>query len=441
MAQLIVPQIRVLWDGLNLCAYTFSGEPDPQPLVFNVTVDCGQDNQWPTGSMSWNPTGPAYDVYEQLVKSLKEDTVITITFGYAAYGGPEISFGFNYSGTEITYGTDMAIKVDLACRAAWKSAASRNSMSIDNAEKFSDKGKDAVEVNEQVTGGYTGVRPLEYNDCALRDAKEVKIKQVQIKDQTYGAVTNNMQKELGNKVFLSNIGTDGQAIAFAPLSWQGQKKCGEILPPVSGASKVDPKKRYGYIIGPGIITSFTRKMEYSPPTQDKTSTSGNPKNPPQSNPKPQPPGQQTKPATTTQKKAQKPNAKSVQATSSPSNNKGLQYSENPNGPQKQQALNEEEGVKITANIFMCPAMTGIKPQDVIYVPSLNGQIIEDYKVTSVTYTQDGGSFSVSVQGCRPYGLNSSMYPKEAEKFLQKAKTLKTLSDWEHFAWRERLGLP
>jgi hypothetical protein len=242
-------------------------------------------------------------------------------------------------------------------------------------------------------------------------------------------------------VFLSNIGSDGQPIAFAPLSWQGQKKCGTILEPVKGTTNPNPKERYGYIIGPGIITSFTRKMEYSQPTADKTGTAGNPKNPVQSTKTPPIPGRQTRPATTAQKEAQKPNNNSVQATSSPSNNKGLLYSENPNGPQKQQVMNEEEGVKMDSQIFMCPAITGIKPQDVVYVPSLTGKIIEDYKVTSVTYSQDGGTFAVSIQGCRPYGLNTSMYPEEAEKFLQKAKTLQTLSDWEHFAWRERLGLP
>jgi hypothetical protein len=441
MANLIVPQVKVLWDQTNLSAYSFEGDPNPQPVVFNVQVTCGSDNQWPVGSMNWNPTGPAFELYEKLVQSAKEDTVITVIFGYGAFGGPEISFGFNYGGTDISYGTDMSITVSLACRSAWKSAASRNSVSINKAEKFADKGIDAVQMSEEITGGYTGARKLEFTECAKKDAKEVKIKQAQFKDQTQGAVTNNMQKELGNKVFLSNIGSDGQPIAFAPLSWQGQKKCGTILEPVKGTTNPNPKERYGYIIGPGIITSFTRKMEYSQPTADKTGTAGNPKNPVQSTKTPPIPGRQTRPATTAQKEAQKPNNNSVQATSSPSNNKGLLYSENPNGPQKQQVMNEEEGVKMDSQIFMCPAITGIKPQDVVYVPSLSGKIIEDYKVTSVTYSQDGGTFAVSVQGCRPYGLNTSMYPEEAKKFLEKAKTLQTLSDWEHFAWRERLGLP
>jgi hypothetical protein len=441
MATLIVPQVEVIWDGTNLSAYSLPNATQPEPLVFNVEVTCGSDNQWPTAKMNWNPTGPAFEVYEKLIKALKKDSVITIRYGYMAYGGPAISFGFNYSGTEISYGVDMSITVSLACTAAATSAASRNSMSVNKAEKFKDKGIDAKQMSEQITGGYTGAREIVWSDCALKDAKDVKIKQAQFKDQTYGSVQNNMQKELGNKIFLSNIGSDGQAIAFAPLSWQGQQKCGSIKEPVKGGKEPDPKERYGYIIGPGIITSFTRKMEYAPPTQDKLDTSGNPKNPANSSKQKPAPGSQTRPLTEVQKDAQKPNSKSVQNPSSPSNVKGVTYSENPNGPQKQKVLNEEEGVKMDAQIFMCPAITGIKPQDVIYVPSLSGKTIEDYKITSVTYSQDGGTFSVSVQGCRPYGLDTAMYPDEAKKFLEKAKSLQTLDDWANFAWRDRLSLP
>jgi len=441
MANLIVPQVKVDWDGTNLCAYTFPNDPDPQPVVFNVKVTCGGENQWPTGSMSWNPTGPAFKLYEKLVASATENTVIKVTFGYGAYGGPEITFNFNYSGTMISYGVDMSINVDLACRQAWNSAATRNSVSIDKAEKFTDKGVDAIQMSKELAGSYSEVKDMVYNDCAEKDAKDVKIKRAQFKDQTYGAVSSNLQKQLGNKIFLSNIGSNGEAIAFAPLAWQGTKNCGEILPPPKGGSAVKAKERYGYIIGPGIITSFTRKMEYAPPTNDQTNQAGNPVSPAQSTTPKAIPGQQKRPATEAEKKAKEPSKKAVNNASSPSNVKGVQYSENPNGPQKQEVLNEEEGVRMEAEIFMCPAVTGIKPQDVIYVPSLDGKIIEDYKISSVSYTQDGGSFSVSIQASRPYGLNVPMYAKESKKFLEKAKTLVTLEDWEQFAWRERLGLP
>lgn len=441
MANLIVPQIKVDWEGTNLCAYTFPNDPEPQPVVFNVKVDMTGGTGWPTGTMSWNPTGPAFKLYEKLVASATEKTVIKVTFGYGAYGGPEIQFFFNYSGTTINYGVDMSISVELACRQAWNSSATRNSVSIDKAEKFADKGVDAIQMSKELAASYSDVKPMLYNECAEKDAKEVKIKRAQFKDQTYGSVSSNLQKQLGNDIFLSNIGSTGETVAFAPLAWQGTKKCGQILPPPKGGAALKSKERYGYIIGPGIITSFTRKMEYAPPTNDQTSNVSNPTNPTQSNTPTAIPGQQKRPATEAQKKATEPSKKAVNNASSPSNVKGVQYSENPNGPQKQEVLNQEEGVKMNAEIFMCPAITGIKPQDVIYVPSLDGKIIEDYKVSTVCYTQDGGSFSVSIQASRPYGLNVPMYKEESKKFLDKAKSLVTLADWEQFAWRERLGLP
>lgn len=441
MASLITPQVLVIWDDINLSQYPLGGSESMEPLVYNVEVSLTSGDQWPTGSFEWNPTGPAFEVYEKLVAKATEKTIIKVRFGYWPYNGPQITFFFNYSGTEITYGKDMRVQVKLACRQAWYSAATRNSMSIDQTNgKFKDKGKDAIQTLEAINGGYTGNVKVQFTECAAKDAKEVKIAQAQFKDQTYGAAANNLVKELGNKNFLSNIGSAGEVWAFPPLSWQGQKECGSIKFPPPPLTDPLPKERYGYIIGPGIITSFTRSMEYTQPTQDKSSTPGQVKNPPQSKRNKPAPGRQQTPATEAEAKAQKP-GESVANASSPGNVRGIQYTENPNGPEKQKLMNDEQGVKISAQIYMCPAITGIKPQDVIYVPSLSGKVIEDYKVDSVTYSEQGGVISVSVQGVRDYGLNKPMYPKESEKFLEKAKSLKTLQDWEYFAWRERLGLP
>jgi hypothetical protein len=388
--------------------------------------------------MKWNPTGPAFEVYERLVTE-KQDKVIEVEYGYGAYNGPVIRFGFNYSGTEITYGADMEIDIALSCRLAANSSTTRNSMSIDQTDgTFKDKGKDALETLNAVNEGYTDARKPIWTPCAEKDAKDVKIKKVQFKDQTNGSVNLNAQKELGNKILLSNIGSDGQQIIWSPYTWEAEQGCGGVLMP---EKEPDPMKRYGYIVGPGIITSFTRKMEYAPPTQDKTGTAGGNKAPPQTK-KPTPaPATTTTGMTQEEKDSQKPNEKSTQNASSPSNTNGIQYGENPNGPQKQKLLNEEQGVEMNATIFMCPAVTGIKPEDIIFVPSLKGDRIEDYKVSSVSYAQSGGVVSVTVKGSRTYSLSQPMYPEASEPFLEKAKTLTTLKAWEKFAWQERLGLP
>jgi hypothetical protein len=121
----------------------------------------------------------------------------------------------------------------------------------------------------------------------------------------------------------------------------------------------------------------------------------------------------------------------------------MEFSENPNGPQKQALNKEEEGVKLQAQLFMCPAIVGIKPQDVVYIPSLKtgSTQIEDYKVLSVSYSQQGATVGVSIEASRTFGLSKPMYPEEAKKFIEKANSLQTLNNWENFAWRERLGLP
>ena len=90
--------------------------------------------------------------------------------------------------------------------------------------------------------------------------------------------------------------------------------------------------------------------------------------------------------------------------------------------------------------MLVPALVGIKPYDVVYIPSLTGNYIEDWIVESVSYDQNDGNVSVSVQGTREYGLGTPMDAKNAEKFKQYAKDQgligpnATLDNWDKYAW-------
>ena len=92
-------------------------------------------------------------------------------------------------------------------------------------------------------------------------------------------------------------------------------------------------------------------------------------------------------------------------------------------------------------MFMCPALVGIKPQDVIYIPSLKigDALMEDYRVKTVSYVQDGAQITVNVSACRTAGLNHLMNDTAGKKFQEKADTLKTEQDWLNYAWKERMG--
>lgn len=438
MATLIVPQVTVFWGDTNLSAYEI-GDGQIEPLVYDVQCALTADsNTAPTGSMSWNPSGPGFDKFNDFVSN-KYKEKIKVKFWYV--DGPEVEFFFYYAGSDISYGLDMRIKVALSATSAFKSTATRSSFSQDKAPKFEDKGQNALEWQKAIKEAYPESPDVQWTDCAKQDAKEVQIRRVQVKDQTYGATTQNLQQQLGNTLFLSNIGTEAQLIAYAPLTYQAEKKCGEIAE--RKGKKIDPKQRYGYLLGPTIISTFNRKAAFSPPTAQKSSVSGQPKNPTQKK-KPKPaPGSNPTQAAEDIEKAQQEAKTSVQTPSSPSITKGLEFSENPNGPAKQEALNEEEGIKLSAQLFLTPSILGIKPQDVVYIPSLQegNKNIEDYKVISVSYQQSGAEFTVSLEGSRTFGLSKPMWPEESEKFLKKAQSLKTLDQWEQYTWREPLGLP
>ena len=432
---LILPQVQVKWGGENLSAYSLAGSKELQPIVFDVEVSLPEGgNSWPTGAMNWLPVGPAVEVYEKLVTS-KVDELIEVRFYYV--NGPFIRFAFQYNGSDIDYGKDMKIRVLLSCRDAAKSNAARVSAFHDYQEK--PVSMNQAQKDQQKDFG--NVLQLKKTEQAKKDGEKIKVQTTAYKDQTLGAQIQNTAKDSGDTLLLHNIGTQGGVVQYTPYTWEGKQGGGEILDPPGPGGEVKPEKRYGYLLGPGIITTFNRKMEFPSQTQTESATVTQPGNNPQKNKKPTlPPGTQDTKNTKDQKEAQAKAQKTTNA-SSPSINKGTQFEKNEVGPEKQQYLQQEEGVKLTADMYMCPALVGIKPQDIIFVPSLKqgDNRIEDYKITSVSYAQRGGIIGVNIQATRTYGLNDSMNPTASKKWIEKANQLKTLDDWANYAWKERIG--
>ena len=113
---------------------------------------------------------------------------------------------------------------------------------------------------------------------------------------------------------------------------------------------------------------------------------------------------------------------------------------NPDGPPKQDAMKKERGSKIALNTLLVPALVGIKPIDILFIPSLKGDYIEDWIVTGVEYQQTDGGVDVSIQGARQYGLEALMNIPLSEKWLPLAISKRlvgpgaTLEAWEEYAW-------
>lgn len=440
MAALVVPQVQVKWGNRNLSAYTLKNADTPQSIVYNVSV--ALTDQWPTGEFMWNPSGPAFDVYKECMskEGLKED--IFIRFYYV--NGPYVLFKFQFNGAEVTYGNDMVVKTFLACKGSFKSNGVRATAMEDYSEgKFNAKGVDLWKAINDIEMAYGKPVPVKLSDKSKEDLKKISLLSWQYKDQTFGAIRQNVAQQAGDKLVMTNINSDGQANQFGPLSWEGKEKTDSVIFPPGPGGTPKGEQRYGYLLGPGIIQSFTRSVQYPPQTQGMDASNTQPGNTP-NKPKQQPiPGAQQTLAVEQQNQAQKDaQGRSVTNPSSPSTVRGNKFAKNDIGPEKQQLMQQEDqGIDFSANIFMCPALVGIKPQDVVYIPSLRigDAVMEDYKVKSVTYSQDGATVSVSISASRTAGLDKLMNPTAGEKFKKKADTLKTIDDWTAYAWTERMG--
>jgi hypothetical protein len=186
-----------------------------------------------------------------------------------------------------------------------------------------------------------------------------------------------------------------------------------------------------------LINSIQRSVEWKPPQQTKTNTpstqtkvtSKKDKKDKNANKS----GATPAPQTEAEKQAEK-KTKATLGTSNARPNPGVNNADNKDGPLKQKLLQSENTAKLQFQTLMVPVLTGIKPNDIVYIPSFTGTYIEDWIVQSVDYSQTDGGVEISVSATRTYGVGDMMVPSAGEKFKTKAKKLKTLEDWENYAW-------
>ena len=283
---------------------------------------------------------------------------------------------------------------------------------------------------------------LKFSKSAEEYANKATTVSVYGSDVTFGTSTANIARQMGASTFGNNI-EKANVIIFAPYSYKGSKEEVIDASTVQGGTSPDPSKRYGYILGPAIIDTLTRTASWKPPQQDNNRT-----------PASQPIVIDAKKnKDKVQKQVSNPQEKSgttaAKPTSSPlgtANNRGssnVQALNNPEAPDRQNALNQEKAATLDMNTFMCPLLVGIKPNDIVFVPSLSGKYIEDWIVQDVSYTQSNGNVTVNLNATRIIGTGTPMQETIGKNFKKIAKDKKligpdaSLESWEKYAW----GLP
>lgn len=440
---LIIPRVEVYWGKVNLTSYNGDGNyPKGEPLVYKVECTMPREADNPSGSMMWVPTAGAYDVYEELLKNNADDQIV-MTFGYL--GKKKISMVWIWGGNQYTYGNSMALRVTLLSELS--GLVNSTIRSVANNADESMAMQSAIKKTEKLFA-VEKFKLIRYTEDAQRDLEGNNIFNQYTRDTTFVSAINNIVKENGNYVYSTNIVSDkvtsdtspitgrtetaSKLVVFTPFQYDGKADVVLDGQSVRYSEFFDPTKRYGYLIGPSIINTMERTFRWSAPQQMQAPTPNKTATP--SKKKKQ--GGTIAPVETQVSRSEGIGAVRNTALASP--NPGISVALDAVGPGKQIFQQQEAAAQLSFNTFLVPALVGIKPYDIIYIPKLNPDgvdDIEDWIVNTVDYNQTDGGVDISVTASRTYGIPSTLMSQPSgQKFLEKAKTLSTLEKWEEYAW-------
>ena len=439
---LIIPRVEVYWGETNLTSYNGSIKSFPQgePVVYKVECRLPNESQNPDGTLMWAPTAAALEVYKDLTDNHINEQIVT-TFGYL--GKKTISFVWIWGGQRIVYGNSQEMQVNLLSELS--GLINADTRSTANNADYSMTMLDAISKTEKFFQ-VDKFKLVKYSEKAAQDLKTTKIQNQYGRDQTFVGEINKLVRENGNYVFSTNIlpagGTSGseptsKLVIFTPFTYEGDKDSVLDGATISPNTSPDPTKRYGYLLGPSVFNSMERSFRWQPPQQimaptaAKASLAVTNKGKKEKVVQPNPADKNHQSVAGSKGGARGPS----RASSHP----GVSIQQDKVGPRKQILQQLEATSTLTFHTFLVPAFVGIKPYDIVYVPSLAAKSendIEDWIVTTVDYNQTDGGIEISVTATRPYGTGSSLMNKTSgNKFLEKAKKLKTLEDWEAYAWQ------
>jgi hypothetical protein len=478
---LLIPRCEVYWGDENITffkgAEKWPGSDGPQPLVYNVKVNIHEEGQTPSGSMSWNPSALAYREYERLVRD-KYDKTIVVKYYYP--GGPAIAFSFVWAGQTESYGRNMDITVRLyseldgLCEGYIKSFVTVENgvtllRALDSVEQLFGI-KEAL--NSLYPNNTTPKTLISFAGKVGEELGKVKVLSNYSEGTTFSQSVENIVGQNGNIAFfhnlMSGLPSGGSryvssdlpgVVIFPPYSWLGKKlENGKLVEigytkddyselvsyrPPGQRSNSYPTIRFGYFLGPAMIDSMTKTSEWSPGQKTRRNTRS-------TNPKVQrfdiTLGETgfTFKSTQDLKNQVSQNAKNTNGaggTFGSMSRPGMRLEGNEEGEFKKHLLQRERTAKLSANLFMCPALTGIKPCDIIFIPGFSGGSMEDWIVNSVEYEQSDGGVNLSIQASRTNGLGTFMNPQIGKNWLDVAvNTLGlvgkygSIENWVRYAW-------
>lgn len=421
VGKLTQPFVKLTWGDLDLTEYS-AGGMRPQPIFYNVKMQLEKTSAAPTLEFNFSPSPPAFQAFVDC-KTNRLDQPITLEIGYAM--GNVMAIKFFYAGCAFATGHEMDITVYAV--APIKGAWTNNRINFTMDKPIPLKDFPAL-VKEKCGEGCKDIE-FEFVGTAKEDSGKIEIKHAVINQTSHRAVVD-IARANG---MLTSINPEGKLVIHYSYNYPPEPEADKPNSPAK--PKYDGVIRNIYIAGPGLLNSFRREQRFQVgnTTFDLDSAFTSPVAFEQDNAKVV--------QTTTlsgESTAAKPATAATSGQSHPTYAQSGTLVAAASLKEARAAWAQQSTTTGNGNFFMVPYLVGVKPRDILCIPSLNADnpYFEDWIIETVSYEQkDEGGVEIGMSCTRPFpGEGLIIAEADAKAVEDVLKTLKTTKDWHNLYW-------
>jgi len=422
---LLQAYVTLIWGGKNLSSYD-DGAGGKQALAQNVRISLDQGEKAPSCSFEISPNPIGFKLFQE-IKATALSKPWTVEIGYL--NGSKVTWAFKFAGMNMTTGHDPKLEITgvSVLKGCWTD--NKISYTMEEERPLSEIPK----MLQEKAGDCSKELKVQFTGQALEEASKIMVKANQTQRTPHSILMDTLRPH-GMDLQVGDTAFNGElVISYSPvLKGELEKDKPEIQ---DGIKPALPGKRKVFIIGPGLMENFTRKQSFNTGQSNtkrnssSTSTQSNeteqtgvvqPNSPPQES------AAEAQTTTATLGKSNPSSAESGVVKGSSLDQKA------------RQAFSKSLTSDCNTTVFMTPYMVGIKPRDIIVVPSLKGpgDYLEDWEVTNVSYSQDEvGGVYIDLSGKRTFtGEEPMMDSATAEEVRGIVSQLTTPALWNKFYW-------
>lgn len=407
---LIQPRLVVRWGDMEL---TFDSERPEFTALLSASMQFQDSESYPTCSITLTSDAIGYKAYQRGISEFNEEPII-ISVGYPR--GSWLSAQFFYSGAQIGSGNSGQIVITGSAKSKEYLSSFKTSVAVETTLK------EMIERIQQSGVGEVdpeGIVKPEFSTLADQASSEAKLNGIVGSGVTPGRIIIQQLQNKGLKLGLwgtADPNSPKAKVHSSPVADAEQSVDQPTERPLATEVALGGDS-YGFLLGPGLVRDVTRGIQWGPGDGEKGGGSSSVSN--------------TIPSL--EEGANAPegfSAKSPQETVTEESNKQLEIT-------LKGAREREGNYTMSGSCFMVPQIVGLKPRDFLFIPSLQGDYMEDWCLSSVSYDYGASGPQISFQGFRvdlepgQKMVDTSTY----KEFSQKLSGLVSEEDWEAYYWR------